>query len=168
MFVCWFHYRSRCLSWNNGGFSQCYYVVDLFIFSLFLPPSRSVVGEKMRGLGSFGSAQMKSFGRRRRIYFIIVLKCTRAAVEGSGMGFLLLLLLSCRQYESSLISVFLPPIFCVRHIIPELLAVMLILSEFCQYRDCSPRFSTLIQNVTMWWMPTVLYIKHLPTLTDII
>lgn len=39
MFVCWFHYRSRCLSWNNGEFSSVI-VLNFFSLSFFFHPSR--------------------------------------------------------------------------------------------------------------------------------
>lgn len=52
MFICWFHYRSRCLSWNNGEFSS--------VIMVLIPPPCSLVGEMMSTLGSFSSVWMKS------------------------------------------------------------------------------------------------------------
>lgn len=45
MFVCWFHYRSRCLRWNNGALPS---VIMGWILSL--------LKEMMSTLGSFHSA----------------------------------------------------------------------------------------------------------------
>lgn len=84
----------------------------------FFSSSRSLVGEMMSTLGSFGSVWMKSSDAAAYCMFDYCSQKYQRVVKRSGMN-----LLSCCQYESSLISVFLLSV-SLYHIIGELSGIM--------------------------------------------